>query len=418
MKVVGLIAEYNPFHNGHLYHIQKAKELTGADMAVVIMSGNFVQRGAPAILPKHLRTAMALSAGADAVFELPVCYATGSAELFAEGAVSFLQQLGIIDYLCFGCECGELSSLAQIANILVEEPDTYRQHLKAFLKSGMRFPLARQKALELYLGEDTLSSLLSLPNNILGIEYLKALQRMGSSIQPYALQRIHSSYHDQELQTASSSATAIRNTIFSLSTPYPQQTSLNISLLEKQMPDYCLSVLREQFLKQFPVHPDFFSILIKASLLRYGARDLEQFQDLSPELSNRIMRQLPYFFQFEQFCDRITTKELTHTRISRALIHILLDIKKEDVRSYIRQGYHEYARLLGFRSDSRRILTEIHNKSSLKQITKASDHFQLSSFGRHMLKKDVFAADLYDSVITDRYNTPFLSDFQKQIIKF
>ena len=130
------------------------------------------------------------------------------------------------------------------------------------------------------------------------------------------------------------------------------------------------------------------------------------------------MRQLPAFLQYEQFCDRITTKELTHTRISRALIHILLDIKKEDIRSYTRQGYHEYARLLGFRTNSRGILTEIHKKSTLKLVTKSSDHFQLSSFGRHMLKKDVFAADLYESVITDRYNTPFLSDFQKQIIKF
>ena len=128
MKIVGLIAEYNPFHNGHLYHIQKAKELTGADLAVVVMSGDFVQRGAPALLPKHLRAAMALSGGADAVFELPVCYATGSAELFAEGAVSLLQQLGVVDCLCFGCECGELSALEKIAHILL--PSTPESLLK------------------------------------------------------------------------------------------------------------------------------------------------------------------------------------------------------------------------------------------------------------------------------------------------
>lgn len=420
MKIVGLIAEYNPFHNGHLYHIQKAKELTGADLAVVVMSGDFVQRGAPALLPKHLRAAMALSGGADAVFELPVCYATGSAELFAEGAVSLLQQLGVVDCLCFGCECGELSALEKIAHILAEEPDSYRQHLKAFLKSGMRFPLARQKALEHYLGQETFGSLLSLPNNILGIEYLKALYRMDSSIRPHALQRVHSGYHDQELQTDSSSASAIRNTIFSScnARTFSQQTNWNATSLESQMPSSCLAILEEQYQKQFPVHPDFFSLLIKSTLLHYSARELEQFQDLSPDLSNRIMRQLPAFLQYEQFCDRITTKELTHTRISRALIHILLDIKKEDIRSYTRQGYHEYARLLGFRTNSRGILTEIHKKSTLKLVTKSSDHFQLSSFGRHMLKKDVFAADLYESVITDRYNTPFLSDFQKQIIKF
>ena len=174
MKVVGLITEYNPFHNGHQYHIEKSLEVTGADAAVVVMSGDYVQRGIPAIMPKLLRTEMALKCGAGAVFELPVCYATGSAELFALGAVSLLDHLGIIDCLCFGSECGNLEEMGHIADILLEEPESYRNILQANLKNGLSFPAARQRALSAYLGNENASLLLDDPNNILGIEYLKA----------------------------------------------------------------------------------------------------------------------------------------------------------------------------------------------------------------------------------------------------
>ena len=155
MKIVGLIAEYNPFHNGHQYHIEKAKEAAGADTAIVIMSGDYVQRGAPAIMPKYIRAEMALKCGAAAVFELPVCYATGSAELFAMGAVSFLESLGVVDSICFGSECDDLPSLIQIADILTEEPEEYRALLQSYLRSGMSFPAARQDALQAYMGQWT-----------------------------------------------------------------------------------------------------------------------------------------------------------------------------------------------------------------------------------------------------------------------
>ena len=150
MKIVGLITEYNPFHNGHLYHIEESKRLTGADMAVVVMSGDYVQRGTPAIMPKRLRAEMALKCGAAAVFELPVCYAAGSAEYFALGAVSLLQKLGIVDFLCFGSECNNLQALQQAADILLEEPAEYQTVLKHHLREGKSFPSARQEALAEY----------------------------------------------------------------------------------------------------------------------------------------------------------------------------------------------------------------------------------------------------------------------------
>ena len=172
MKIVGLITEYNPFHNGHKYHIEKAKEITGADYVIAVMSGNFVQRGAPAILPKHLRTAMALDGGCDMVIELPVCYATGSAEYFASGAISILDNLGCVDVVCFGSECGNYEILETIARILVNEPLEYKELLQTYLKQGNSFPVARQQALKNYFHDDVLDAVLESPNNILGIEYI------------------------------------------------------------------------------------------------------------------------------------------------------------------------------------------------------------------------------------------------------
>ena len=144
MKIVGLITEYNPFHNGHLYHIEESRRITGADAVIIVMSGDYIQRGAPAIMPKRLRAEMALKCGASAVFELPVCYSTGSAEYFALGAVSLLDRLGIVDAICFGSECGDLPALKTLADILYEEPESYRTILKEHLKGGASFPAARQ----------------------------------------------------------------------------------------------------------------------------------------------------------------------------------------------------------------------------------------------------------------------------------
>ena len=210
MKIVGLITEYNPFHNGHLYHIEKAKEITGADSVIVVMSGNYVQRGAPAIMPKHLRAEVALEAGVDVLMELPVCYATGSAEYFAAGAISLFERLGCVDSICFGSECGDYGLLARVAHILADEPEGYRQALKDLLKSGMSFPLARQKALKDYLEDDSLDSVLEQPNNILGIEYIKALYERRSPMKSYTIRRMVSGYHDTELSGSYSSASAIR----------------------------------------------------------------------------------------------------------------------------------------------------------------------------------------------------------------
>lgn len=395
MKIVGLIAEYNPFHNGHQYHIEKAKELTGADMVLVVMSGNFVQRGAPAILPKHLRASMALQSGASLVLELPVRYATGTAEQFAYGAVSMMEKLGCVDFLCFGSECGDIKSLKELADILCEESDDYKACLKQHLKNGLSYPLARQQALAMIYPDKDFSDILAKPNNILGIEYLKALRRLKSKIKPYTISRISSDYHDTSLQTAYSSATALRQVV----------SIGELSALQGQIPTNCITLLEKNYNLRFPIYANDFSLLLKYRLLNETRESLTEYADVSEELANRICNERNAFLSFEQFCERLKTKELTYSRISRALLHVILGIKKSDDTEIT------YARVLGFRKDSVALLSELKRNSSIPMLTK------FTNFDSAELKKDIYASDLYESVVTGKFKTDFINEYRQSLIR-
>ena len=214
MKIVGLIAEYNPFHNGHRYHIEQAKEITGADYVIVIMSGNFVQRGDTSLINKWVKTEMALKAGVDLVIELPTVYALSSAENFADGAVKILNSLGVVDFISFGSEIGEITPLNDIANILYKEPKEFSSLITAQLKSGLSYPRAREIALSQFFGtSQKYSEILNSPNNILGVEYLKALKRRRSHIRPLTIKRDYSDYNSTKVKNGIASATAIRTMI-------------------------------------------------------------------------------------------------------------------------------------------------------------------------------------------------------------
>ena len=427
MRIVGLITEYNPFHNGHEYHIQMAKEITQADAVVVIMSGDYVQRGTPAIMPKYLRAEMALKCGASAVFELPICYATASAELFALGAVSFLEQLGIVDSLCFGSESNDIEGLQKIANILCEEPTEYKNLLKKNLKAGMSFPVARQKALSTFLGCDPSTSLLNDPNNILGIEYLKALKKLNSNIVPFTIQRLESHYHDEKLQRNYSSASAIRSLLAysssAIETEFTGGTFDNISFsnilnsLEDQVPPTCLEILEDYHKVLYPIYQNDFSILLKYKLLNKTPQALTHYMDVSEELAYRIHNQLNNFFNYKQFCELLKTRELTHTRINRALLHIMLGIKKNNVENYIQNGYHFYARLLGFRKADTKIISFISQNASIPLLTRLSDTDSISALGQQMLHHDILASNLYESVVTDKFKTAFHNEYKQPLLK-
>lgn len=401
MRVVGLIAEYNPFHNGHLYHIEKAKELVNADYAIVVMSGNFVQRGAPAIMPKHLRAESALKCGADLVIELPVCYATGTAEQFAYGAVSLLNNLGCVDAICFGSECGDINPLSNVARLLCDESDEYKDTLQNGLRSGMSFPLARQTALDNLYPDCNYGQLLSEPNNILGIEYLKSLYRSGSNIEPLTIRREVSHYHDTELQEQFSSASALRGTI----------SDGNFAQLYGQIPSECMPSLEDGYEVRYPVYANDFSLLLKYKLLNETSMSLLEYADVSEELANRIFNRLNDYVSFDQFCELLKTKEITYTRISRALIHILLGVKKSD---YVEI---EYARVLGFKEESIDLLSKLKDLSSIPLITKLGKKDTLSDLGKKMLEIDINSSNLYESVVTEKFKTPFINEFKQSIVK-
>ncbi len=422
MKIVGLIVEYNPFHNGHLYHIKEAIRTTKADCAVVVMSGNFVQRGTPAIMPKHLRTEMALKAGAALVIELPVCYATSSAEFFAAGAVSLLDSLGCVDYLCFGSESGNLKSLTKIATTLVTEPDVFQKQLQTYLKEGYSFPLARQKAIQSqFRSDEECTRLLEDPNNILGIEYLKAIIRLNSSLIPSTITRIESNYHDVGLRETYSSATAIRNLLeysgqrvhTNEKSPTPLYSAGLSNHIRSQVPNWCFEIFKENYQHRFPVYTNDISLLLKHKLMNETKESLLQYQDVNEDLANRIINQLNRFRSYEQYCELLKTKNTTYTRISRTLLHILLNIRKLPTQG-IAPIY--YIRVLGFRKDKKKVLNIIKKNSSLPLITKIAAQSNLDSEGLQMLDQDIYAANLYESIITNRYNTHFIHECEHSLI--
>lgn len=412
MKTVGLITEYNPFHNGHAYHIEKAKMLTGADRVIVVMSGDFVQRGAPAVMPKHLRAESALLSGASLIIELPVCFATGSAEYFAQGSISLLNRLGCIDSICFGSECGDLHLLKEIAQILADEPIEYQTALKQALKEGASFPAARQEALNIY--SDKYSEILASPNNILGIEYLKALAKIHSKMEPFTIKRIGAGYHDMDIDGQFSSATAIRSDIYQLADVNSSSESLPLTHIQTQVPSSCHELMKKKYQTRYPVKADDFSLLLKAKLLSETAGSLSHYLDMSPELANRILRLRNDYLSFEQFCDLLKTKELTRSRISRSFIHVLLGITNDWLTAM--KAPAPYARILGFRRDHADLLGILKRTSDIPLITSPA-RAVLADTAYQMLELDIYASDLYESVITDLYGTPFHNELTKQIIK-
>lgn len=412
MKTVGLITEYNPFHNGHAYHIEKAKMLTGADRVIVVMSGDFVQRGAPAVMPKHLRAESALLSGASLIIELPVCFATGSAEYFAQGSISLLNRLGCIDSICFGSECGDLHLLKEIAQILADEPIEYQTALKQALKEGASFPAARQEALNIY--SDKYSEILASPNNILGIEYLKALAKIHSKMEPFTIKRIGAGYHDMDIDGQFSSATAIRSDIYQLADVNSSSESLPLTHIQTQVPSSCHELMKKNYQTRYPVKADDFSLLLKAKLLSETAGSLSHYLDMSPELANRILRLRNDYLSFEQFCDLLKTKELTRSRISRSFIHVLLGITNDWLTAM--KAPAPYARILGFRRDHADLLGILKRTSDIPLITSPA-RAVLADTAYQMLELDIYASDLYESVITDLYGTPFHNELTKQIVK-
>ena len=386
MKIVGLITEYNPFHAGHLYHMQQARELTGADYCVVLMSGSFVQRGEPAIFDKYRRTKAALLAGADLVLEMPVAFSTASAHEFAAYGVALLSAIGV-DAVVFGSECGQIEFLKQAASALNHESAEFQERLRKGLKAGLTYPQARAKALEM---EDTWASVLTSPNNILGIEYLRAAEDLHSPMEFYTISRKGSGYHEDTLADANfPSASAIRGIIRN---PLSKDKDL-LDILASHLP----AVTHPAYTGAVPVFVDDFSELLNAAVLQMQATF--SIADLSPELAARLAKP-PYFpLSFEERIQALKTRQLTYTRVSRALLHLVLGMREEDISRWKDEGYALYARILGFRRQSSPLLSCLHKKSSIPLITKMADAAQnLSPSALALLEQEVYASHLYQTV--------------------
>ncbi len=424
MKVVGLVTEYNPFHNGHKYHIEEAKRITGADYTIAVMSGNFVQRGTPAVIDKYHRTQMALHNGIDLVLELPTCYATGSAEYFAHGAVSLLDKLGIVDYLCFGSECGDIHLLNKAAAFLLDAPASFDEHLQSFLRDGLTYPAARLKALQHSLEENDildgqeLSRVLTEPNNILGIEYMKAIRHLDSSMIPVTIQRISAHYHDNSLsekttQDTISSATAIRKAIHS------KEFNLDdyFDKIKHSVPEDVYQILVEQYDKTYPVTEDDFASIIKYKILSEDSQTLSGYLDITADLADRLKNLADLNQPMDELAQAIKTKNMTLTRINRALIHILLNIRTEVMEEYNRNGYTGYARILGIKKESSHLLRKIEQCERIPIITKVSKaEEQLDVLSLRMLNEDILAAHLYNQAVYESYGTKVLSEYKRGII--
>lgn len=410
MKVCGIIAEYNPFHNGHLHHLQESIRLSQADYTIVVMSGNFMQRGTPALMDKYSRAKAALSCGADLVLELPAYYAAGSAEYFALGGISLLNKLGVVTHLCFGSECGDLEFLSRIAEITSEESPEYQACLLSHLRSGKTYPSARTAAiLEVCPELSSSISVLSSPNNILGIEYLKNIKRLNSTISPITLKRCGSDYHDIRLGINQSSATAIRQALLS---------EIPLTELTEQMPEASFDILSGYLSENNPVFLRDFSEILYYKLLTERDKGFTEYLDVSQALSDRIVKHLYEFDGFEAFCDLLKTKEVTYSRISRCLLHILLDMRKSELDRYITElGITPYARILGFRKSSSALLTEISKSTSIPLISKLADaRTILSEEAYEMLKKEILINDIYSCIRASKNKKPMTNEYTTPIV--
>lgn len=413
MKTVGIIAEFNPFHNGHKYLIEKAKAMTGADTAVVIMSGDFVQRGAPAVCDKYLRTRMALACGADIVFELPAVYALGSAEQFAYGGMKLLSSTLNIDAICFGSECGNIEELEDFA-IKAEEfsgTSEFKSMMASFVKQGLSYPSAFEKVMAEKYG--IAASSIYTPNNILGIEYCKALYRLQKSgtyaklPKLYTIKREGSGYHDESLSSYPS-ATAVRNVLL----------GARADALNNALPDEVYKLVKEQYSVTLPITEDDFSDMIYLRLNTASDEELYAIPDTNKDIINKLIKYRGRHIVISKLIAEIKNKSFTYTAISRALFRVLFSPYYTKAAEVVSASAADnvtsdnapvpYLRTLGFRSASSEFLKKLRYSDTCTIITKPAD----GDMNNPIYKLDIYAADLYSQICANKYKTGFTDELK------
>ena len=411
MNICAIICEYNPLHYGHLYHIQKAKELSGCDAVMCIQAGNFTQRGEPAITNKYVRARMALEAGADIVVQIPTAYCCSSAEIFALAGVKIANSFDDVTHLAFGCETENFELLKEIAKYFANEPKEYKEKLKKFLDLGDSLPVSRQKAIEELMKEDKVEfseitetlNILTKPNNILAIEYLKALIRTKSKIEPIFTTRSNSDYNSADLNGKDSSATAIRTKLLS---------KQKIRAIKKLVPSFTYKLLKDDIdefgLPDLNLYNDLCSYVVKTSL----ASDYKNVYDVSEGIENRFLESAKKFKDFNELLLDVKTKRYTYTRLKRIVLRLLLKIDKNIVSEIYKMDKLPFIKVLAFNAEKKDCLSSVsantnliirnsnivHNPSE-EYVTLANIEDRANAVFNLLLKKSKtipnFAPDLY-----------------------
>ena len=374
MKICACIAEYNPFHNGHLKHIDYVKNVLGAEKLIVIMSGNFTQRGEIAVLDKFTRAKHAIIAGADVVLELPTVFATANAETFALGAVNILNSLGVVDGLCFGVESGEKEEYIALAKAMNDESKEFKKALKEELDKGISLAKAKFNAIEKTSNGKFNSSIISSPNNILGLEYTKALLKLNSDIKIYPMIR-EGDHNDTTLKKGITSATSIRQTL----------KTGKIKKLKKCVPPYVFSDLKS--------YPFSFETLCLSSIIRASAEDIGACPDCTEGLENRIKALVKDNHTLDGLIEKVSTKRYTKTRVQRIITANLLGIKEKLVKDALSSPL--YAKVLAVNSDSKELIPLMCSNSKIPLLTRKSDVVELKKTALNCFEKDVLASDLH-----------------------
>lgn len=443
MNITGLIVEYNPFHNGHIYHLQKSLEKTNADASIAVMSGNFIQRGEPALFDKFSRAKAAVKSGVDLVVELPSIYASQSAELFAKGSVSLLNSLGCVNSICFGSEEGNIDALYLIASILCLEPQEFKEKLSSYLGEGMLFPTARNKALfdyinspdflfgdnfnDIDLSEERLNDILSSSNNILGIEYIKQLISLKSDIKPFTIGRIHSEYNSEEISGNINSATAVRKKLYEIISSKENNSSDIDELIKSiqtstditnSIPESTLNMITSNIEKGFlPMYPEYFFETLISTIIR-DKKNLESYFDISEGIENKIFKAALVAKDYDELLNLVKSKRYTMTRIKRCLNNILLGITKDDIELAKGINTIPYVRILAFNSKGREIIREIKKSSEIKIINKFSEveHFMDDKNFKFLIENDIKCTDIYNTIYYKK-NRPLLKGSMDYFIK-
>lgn len=370
MKAVGVIVEYNPFHNGHAYHLQAAKETANADLAIAVMSGNFLQRGEPALVSKWFRTKMALQNGVDIVLELPYRFATQKAETFANGAVSILNAIGCHS-LCFGSESGDISSFLQTVDYLDAHKERFDQSIKMNIKSGVSYPKALSLSFQSLSSPENILTL-DKPNNILGFHYVKSIMEQKSSMIPLTVKRKNANYHDEHFATETiASATSIRKALFA-------NTEEKISI-EQYVPSVTSTLLKEYLAVYGHFHSwEKYWDYLRFRLLQMSPEELRDIYEVEEGIEHRLLAAALDSKHFKEFMEKVKTKRYTWTRLQRICVHILTNTKKADIKNMPETA--SYLRLLGMTKNGQEYLNKYKTHFALPLVSKLSSYKEKDIF--------------------------------------